>query len=82
MLAGPLAGRSRAVNAPPSFREVAHAYLDWAERVRDGKPATLRDHRYLLAEPGARHRCGQGTHAGLIMGALGDRPAEKTVMIR
>jgi integrase len=65
----------RKANAPATFREVAHAYLDWLERVRGGKPATLRDHRYLLAEPGAGHRRGPGAHPGLIMAALGDRPA-------
>jgi hypothetical protein len=65
----------RAANAPPSFRVVAHAYLDWLERVRGAKPATLRHHRYLLAEPDAPHRRGRGTHGGVIMRALGDRPA-------
>jgi integrase len=65
----------RAANAPPAFREVAHAYLDWVERVGGAKPSTLRDHRYLLAEPGVPHRRGAGTHKGHIMRALGDRPA-------
>jgi hypothetical protein len=54
---------------------VAHAYLVWLERVRGAKPATLRDHRYLLAEVGAAHRRGPRAHCGLIMAALGDRPA-------
>jgi hypothetical protein len=31
----------RAANAPPTFRAVAHAYLDWLQRVRGAKPATL-----------------------------------------
>ncbi len=65
----------RAANAPVTFRQVAFAYLDWLEHVRDAKPATLRDHRYSLAESGARHRRGSGSHRGAIMGALGDRPA-------
>ncbi len=65
----------RAANAPPTFRAVAHAYLDWLERVRGAKPATLRDHRYLLAERGTSHRRGPGAYRGLIMRALGDRPA-------
>ncbi len=69
------AAAERARNAPPTFRVVAHAYLEWVERVRGAKPATLRDHRYLLAEPGARHRRGLGESRGLIMAALGDRPA-------
>ena len=65
----------RAAETPPTFRDVARAYLDWVERVRGAKPSTLRDHRYLLAEPGARHRRGAGAHSGRIMRALGDRPA-------
>ena len=69
------AAAERAANAPVTFRAIAHAYLDWVECVRGAKPATLRDHRYLLAEPGASHRRGPGAHSGLIMSALGDRPA-------
>ena len=45
--------------------------------MRGAKPATLRDHRYLLAEPGAAHRRGSRSHRGLIMAALGDRPASE-----
>jgi integrase len=74
-LAERAAAAERAANAPPTFGAVAHGYLDWLERVRGAKPATLRDHRYLLAEPGAAHRRGAGTHRGLIMAALGDRTA-------
>src|SRR5918994_5341476 len=74
-LAERAAAAEQAANAPPTFRVVAHAYLDWLERVRAAKPATLRDHRYSLAEPGAAHRRGSRAHRGLIMGALGDRPA-------
>jgi integrase len=69
-----LAGQ-RAANAPVAFREVAHAYLDWLEHVRDAKPTTLREHRYALAEPGTPHRRGAGTFRAEIMAALGDRPA-------
>jgi integrase len=74
-LAERAAAAEQAANAPPTFRAVAHAYLDWLERVRGAKPATLRDHRYLLAEPGAAHRRGSRAHRGVIMAALGDRPA-------
>jgi integrase len=74
-LAERAAAAERAANAPPTFRAVAHAYLDWLERVRGAKPSTLRDHRYLLAEPGTVHRRTSKTHRGLIIGALGDRPA-------
>src|SRR5215216_5152054 len=66
---------ARAANAPPTFRRIAHAYLDWLKHVRDGKPATLREHRYLVAEPGTPYRRGGGTHRGLIIESLGDRPA-------
>jgi integrase len=76
-LAERVAATERASNAPPTFRAVAHTYLDWVERVRGAKPATLRDHRYLLAEPGASHRRGPGAHSGPIMAALGDRPASE-----
>jgi integrase len=62
-------------NAPVTFRQVARAYLDWLDRVKGAKPATLRDHAYLLAEPGSPHRRGAGTHPGSIMAALGARPA-------
>ncbi len=67
----------REANAPPTFRVIAHAYLDWLEQVRGAKPATLREHRYLLIEPGTPHRRGRGEHRGLIMDALGDRPADE-----
>ena len=65
----------RLLTAPPTFREVTAAYLDWLEHVRAAKPSTLRDHRYLLAEPGAPHRRGHRESRGAIMAALGDRPA-------
>jgi integrase len=74
-LAERAAAAERASNAPTTFRQVAHAYLDWVERVGGAKPATLRDHRYLLAEPGSPHRRGAGTHKGHIMRALGDHAA-------
>jgi integrase len=61
--------------AGPTFREVAHAYLIWLERIRAAKPATLRQHRSDLAEPGVRYRRGAGATNGHIMAALGDLPA-------
>jgi integrase len=74
-----LAARSAAAaleaNAPVTFREVANSYLEWLTRVMGAKPSTLRDHAYLLAEPGAPHRRGTGSHPGAIMVAIGDRPA-------
>src|ERR1019366_3454055 len=74
-LAARAAQVEREANAPVTFRAVAHVYLEWLDRVQGAKPATLRDHRYLLAEPGAPHRRGAGSHPGMIMAALGDRPA-------
>jgi integrase len=68
---------ARAATAPPTFRRIAHAYLDWLEHVRDAKPATLREHRYLLAEPGTPYRRGAGAYRGLIMESFGDRPADE-----
>jgi integrase len=60
-----------------TFREVANAYLSWLETVKGAKPATLSDHRVVLAESGTPYRRGKGTIRGPIMDALGDRPASK-----
>ena len=58
-----------------TFRELATEYLRWLEEIKGAKPSTLRDHRLLLAEPGAAYRRGAGTSRGRVMAALGDRPA-------
>ena len=71
--AGELERRSRGV----TFREVAHAYLEWLENVKGAKPTTLRSHRSQLADPGVRHKRGSRVTAGHIMAALGNRPAAK-----
>lgn len=47
-----------------TFREVAHAYLDWLETVRGAKPVTLRQHRCDLAEPDQPYRRGVGRTTG------------------
>lgn len=60
-----------------TFREVAHAYLEWLEDVRGAKPTTMRSHRSVLAEPGTPHARGGRTTAGYVMSALGDKPATK-----
>lgn len=60
-----------------TFRELAREYLLWLEDVTGAKPSTLRDHRLLLAEPGQAYRRGRGSSRGLIMAALGDRPARE-----
>jgi hypothetical protein len=73
-LASRAAAAEHAAQACVTFRDVAHAYLEWVERVRGAKPSTLRDHRYLLAEPGAPRRRGGRSSTGLILDALGDRP--------
>ena len=62
-------------STPATFRDVAVAYVGWLERVRGAKPATLRQHRCDLAEPGVRYRRGNGETAGRVMRAIGDRPA-------
>ena len=58
-----------------TFREVAQGYLEWLEFVRGAKPSTIRSHQSDLAEPGTRHKRGEGVTAGHVMAALGDRPA-------
>jgi hypothetical protein len=60
-----------------SFRELAAEYLFWLDDVKGAKPSTLRDHRCLLAEPGQAYRRGRGSSPGLIMAAVGDRPARE-----
>ena len=60
-----------------TFRELAALYMLWLERERSAKPATLRDHHNLLAEPGTPHKRGSGRAFGHIMAALGDKPAVK-----
>jgi len=65
------------LNSGVTFREVAHAYLDWLENVRDAKPATLANHRSVLAEPGRAYKRGEGLTVGHVMAALGDLPAAK-----
>ena len=59
----------------PTFRDVAASYLDWLERVRGAKPATLRDHRSVLGEPGVEYLRGTGTTRGDVLEILGDMPA-------
>ncbi len=60
-----------------TFREVTRAYLPWLEDVRGAKPSTLRDHGYVLGEPGIPYKFRSGVTAGYVMAALGDRPASK-----
>ena len=60
-----------------SFRELAAEWLEYLERERGAKPSTLRDYRYMLAEPGAPHRRGKGHSPGVVMATFGDRPIAK-----
>lgn len=60
-----------------TFRELAAEYLGWLEDVKGAKPSTLRDHRLLLAEPGTAYRRGNGVSRGMMMAALGKRPARE-----
>ena len=60
-----------------TFRELAHEYLEWLETVKGAKPSTLRDHGFLLAEPGQVYRRVRGASRGVIMATLGDRPARE-----
>jgi hypothetical protein len=47
-----------------TFKELAHAYLEWLEVVRGAKPSTIRSHQSDLAEPGTWHNRGTGATAG------------------
>ncbi|MBW3630671.1 MAG: tyrosine-type recombinase/integrase [Gemmatimonadetes bacterium] len=58
----------------PTFRDLAHAWLDHLAAVDDVKPSTLRNYRAMLAEPGTKRRRGPGQALARIMGGLGDTP--------
>lgn len=60
-----------------TFREVAHAYLRWAQTAGARKPSTMAQHRLDLSEPGVPHKRGVGVSPGHIMGGLGDLPAAR-----
>ena len=60
-----------------TFRELAAEYLEWLEDVKGAKPSTLRDHGFLLAEPGQAYRRARGASRGVIIAALGDRLARE-----
>ena len=56
-----------------TFRELAVEWLVYLRREKGAKPSTLRDYRWLLAEPGQAHARGAGSAPGVLMAALGDR---------
>ena len=66
---------SSAPRAKPTFRELAHAWLEHLETVDDAKPSTLTDYRALLREPDVPYQRGGGRTLGRIMRRLGDLPA-------
>jgi hypothetical protein len=71
-LAAEEAAREAAAGGP-TFRSLAHAWLEHLELVQSAKPSTLRDYRSMLAEPGTPYRRGRGKTVGRIMSALGNR---------
>jgi integrase len=60
-----------------TFRELAAAYIAWLRDVKGAKPATLRDHGYVLAEPGTPYKRGKGQLLGHVMRAVGGQPARE-----
>jgi hypothetical protein len=68
------AARTAALGKAVTFRRLAHEWLAWKRDVKGAAPATLRDNRSLLAEPGEPHRRGRGVARGRIMECFGDTP--------
>ena len=66
-----------AAGRAPTFRDLAHAWLEHVEFVRNAKPSTMRDYRSMLAEPSRPYRRGAGRTVGRIMGAIGDLPTDE-----
>jgi hypothetical protein len=66
-----------AAETAPTFRRLAHEWLEHLTDVGGIKPSTLRDYRSLLAEPGVPFRRGTGVTHGRVMKALGDLPASE-----
>ncbi len=60
-----------------TFRELAGEWMDYLEHEKGAKPSTLRDYRWLLAEPGQPHRRGTGRSPGLLMATFGDCAAQR-----
>lgn len=59
-----------------TFRELANEWIVYLGSEKGAKPSTLRDYRWLLAEPGQAHRRGRGSSPGVMMAGLGDRPVK------
>jgi integrase len=60
-----------------TFRELARGWLEYLEHEKGAKPSTLRDYRWMLAEPDQTHRRGSGRSPGLLLARFGDRPARE-----
>ncbi len=56
-----------------TFRELASEWMVYLEREKGVKPSSLRDYRWVLAEPGQPHRRGTGRSPGLMMARFGNR---------
>lgn len=67
------AARAEALGELVTFRRVAAEWLTWKRDVKGAAPATLRDNRSLLCEPGQPHKRGRGVTRGRIMERFGDR---------
>ena len=69
------ARRRRAASARGHVPRTGRDGCVYLEREKGAKPSTLRDYRWVLAEPGQAHRRGRGRSPGLLMAAFGDRAA-------
>ena len=58
-----------------TVREIAQQWIEWLEQVKGAKPATVRDYRTLLREPGEPYKRGRGVSKGRIMATFANKPA-------
>ncbi len=68
------AAKAAELAAAVTFRRLAGEWLRWKRDVKGAAPATLRDNRSLLCEPGQPHKRGKGVTHGRIMERFGDTP--------
>jgi integrase len=71
------AARARAREGVPTFRRVAHEWLEWKRDVKGGAPSTLRENARLLRDPGEPKKRGDGTAQARLMERFGDRPHDE-----
>jgi hypothetical protein len=64
IIAEHMAAAAEPRSSGPTFRDVAHGYLQWLENVRGAKPETLRSHRSTLGEPTSRSSTGTRRRTG------------------